>query len=107
MNNLKSQLDQIPWETPAIGAQQKVITGQGKQVRLLRFTDTFVEPEWCTKGHIGYMVEGTMTVNFNGNRIAYKAGDVLWIEPGENHKHKVEMSPGESVTLFLYEEHAF
>jgi quercetin dioxygenase-like cupin family protein len=48
----------------------------------------FVEPDWCRKGHIGYVLEGQMEVNFDGKVIVFGPGDGIFIPSGEGHKHK-------------------
>jgi len=42
------------------GARSKFFQQEDKQIRLVEFTDEFVEPDWCEKGHIGYVLEGTL-----------------------------------------------
>lgn len=93
----------IPWEHPAPGVSQKVSSDGNKRLRLLRFDHNFVEENWCTEGHLGYVLAGEMLINFNGNIRKFNSGDGLWIEPGEEGKHKVIMTQGKSVELILFE----
>ena len=60
----------------------------GRKLRLAEFTRAFVEHQWCTKGHIGYVLEGEMEVDFHGKVVTFRGGDGLFIPPGEPHKHK-------------------
>ncbi|MHC4457649.1 MAG: cupin domain-containing protein, partial [Planctomycetota bacterium] len=48
----------------------------------------FVEPDWCRKGHIGYILEGQMEIDFDGKVIAFGRGDGVFIPAGKEHKHK-------------------
>ena len=103
MNDYRIQFNDMPWEQVAPGAAQKVLERDGQRLRLVRFTDAFVEPDWCTAGHVGLVLSGTMRVNFNGQVAHYQTGDGLWIPAGEASKHKVEMEAGTAVELVLFE----
>lgn len=94
---------EIPWEHPAPGVAQKVSSDGTKRLRLLRFADSFVEEDWCPKGHVGYVMSGEMHISFNGNLRKFQTGDGLWIEPGDESKHKVIMTKGKRVELILFE----
>jgi quercetin dioxygenase-like cupin family protein len=87
MEQCKIDFTSIPWETPADGVRFKAYKQNGKQVRLVEFTDEFVETDWCTKGHIVYILEGKLEVDFNGNVIVFNTGDGLFIPAGEKYKH--------------------
>lgn len=87
MEQCKIDFNSIPWEIPADGVRFKAYKQNGKQVRLVEFTDKFVETDWCTKGHIVYILEGQLEVNFNGNIVIFNTGDGLFIPAGEKDKH--------------------
>ena len=75
----------------------------GKQLRLVEFTQEFIESNWCTKGHIGFIIEGKLEVNFNGNIIIFNSGDGLFITAGEKDKH-ISRVLSDVVKLILVEE---
>jgi ethanolamine utilization protein EutQ (cupin superfamily) len=87
MEQCKIDFTSMPWEISSEGARSKTYEQKGKQVRLVEFTDEFIETNWCTKGHIGYILEGQLEVNFNGNEVVFNKGDGLFIEAGEKDKH--------------------
>lgn len=87
MEQCKIDFESIPWELPADGIRFKEYKQNGKQVRLVEFTDKFVETDWCTKGHIVYILDGQLEVNFNGNIVIFETGDGLFIPAGEKDKH--------------------
>lgn len=93
----------LNWEKPSIGVEQKIVSNANIKMRLLRFNDDFVENHWCTKGHIGYVLDGEITINFNGKTETYKKGDGLWIEAGEDNKHKAIIAKGLFVEMILFE----
>ena len=82
--------DALPWESPIPGARFKVYREGGKQIRLVEFTEAFVEPHWCEKGHIGYVLEGTLEVNYKGRRVRYPAGSGIFISEGTQSGHKAK-----------------
>ena len=88
MEQCKIDFTSIPWETPADGVRSKAYKQNGRQVRLVEFTDKFIETDWCKKGHIVYILDGRLEVNFNGNVVVFNKGDGLFIPPGEKDKHK-------------------
>lgn len=94
---------EMPWENPQPGVLQKVIEHQNQRLRLLRFQDNFVEEHWCSKGHVGFVLDGEMCINFNGVMTNYKKGDGLWINAHENNRHKVLILPNKFVDLILFE----
>ena len=80
--------DEIAWSTPAAGVRAKIHRQEGKQIRLVEFAHGFVEPDWCTKGHIGYILEGKIKVDFDRNTVVFGTGDGIFIPADEKHKHK-------------------
>lgn len=94
----------MEWESPQKGVRQKVYLKGQKRIRLVEFNDIFIEKDWCTKAHIGYVTNGEMLIDFNGHIERYEKGDGLWIETGEEEKHKVIIGKGQRVELILFEE---
>lgn len=96
--------ENIPWTEVAKGARFKAYHDENRQVRLLEFSDGFAEEDWCYKGHVGYVVNGSFTtVYIDGEVEQYKAGDVIFIKSGEVEKHKISMQKDEKVTLLIFE----
>ncbi|MGD8344365.1 MAG: cupin domain-containing protein [Desulfobacterales bacterium] len=77
----------ISWVKPLHGARFKAYKQYGRQLRLVEFTKEFIEPDWCMKGHIGYVLEGQMEINFDGTKVIFDAGDGIFIPAGADHKH--------------------
>jgi quercetin dioxygenase-like cupin family protein len=53
---------------------------------MVEFSSEFVEPDWCEKGHIGFVLDGTLEVSFKTHAVVYPAGSGLFIPPGSAHK---------------------
>ena len=102
MNDYRIEFNNIPWDT-ARGVKAKCFQRGDKKLRLVEFTQEFVEPDWCTKGHIGLVLEGEIAININRVVQNFKAGDGLMIPSGaeSRHKHQETIKP---TRLFLLEE---
>lgn len=103
MEQYRAMFDSLEWQSPIHGARFKTFRNGSKQLRLVEFTSRFVEPDWCEKGHIGYVIEGELEIDFHGRCVRYPQGAGVFIPSGSASKHK-----GRSVTptvrLFLVEE---
>ncbi len=103
MERYKVNFESIPWVTPTPGVRFKIHKQSGRQLRLVEFTDFYVEPEWCTKDHIGYVLEGQVQINFEGKVVVFGPGDGIFIPGGEEHKHMAGMLT-ELVRIILVED---
>lgn len=90
MEQYKIDFESMEWEVPARGARFKAYEQDGRKLRLVEFGKEFVEPG-CTKGHIGFILEGQIEIDFNGNVIVFGQGDGLFIPAGEKHRHKARV----------------
>lgn len=93
----------LKWESALPGARFKTYREGARQIRLLEFSSDFVEPAWCEKGHIGYVLEGTLEVDFNGRVEVYPQGSGLFISAGSAAAHKAR-SVTPVVRLVLVED---
>ena len=93
----------MAWDAPAAGARSKAHTQGGSRLRVLELTSEFVEHDWCTAGHIGYVLEGHMEISFGGRVESFGPGDGLVIPAGASHKHKARVLT-DRVRLVLVEE---
>jgi len=103
MQQYKIDFKTMPWDTPAVGIRCKAHQREGRKLRLAEFTREFVEPGWCTRGHIGYVLEGRMEIDFDGNVIVFGPGDGLFIPAGRKHRHKARVLT-ETVQMVLVED---
>lgn len=85
------------------GARFKIFGDGRKQMRLLEFTSGFVEPHWCEKGHIGFVLTGELEIDFDGRIVRYGEGAGIFIPMGAATRHKAR-SVTPSVRLFLVED---
>ena len=101
MERYKIDFESMEWEVPADGVRFKAYEQGGMKLRLLELSKDFIEPG-CTKGHIGFILEGQIEIDFNGNVIVFGQGDGLFIPAGEKHSHKARVLT-DTVKMILVE----
>ena len=89
MGQYRIDFGSMEWEAPAADVRVKAYEQDKRKLRLVEFGKKFVEPDWCTKGHIGFILEGKMEIDFDGKPIVFGLGDGLFIPAGEKHKARV------------------
>lgn len=94
----------MDWETPAQGIRRKTFIKNNKRLILAEFSDNFADNEWCTNHHTGYVIEGSITINFNGKLVEFKSGDGIFIPEGEYNKHKGIISKGQKALIIFYDD---
>jgi quercetin dioxygenase-like cupin family protein len=88
MEQYRIDFEPMLWESPADGVRFKAYEQGGRKLRLVEFGKEFVEPDWCTNGHIGYILEGQMEIDLDGVKELFGPGDGVFIPAGRQHKHK-------------------
>jgi len=88
MLSFKVEFDALPWQSSLPGARFKVHRDGAKQLRLVEFTSEFVEPDWCEKGHVGFVLSGGLEIDFRGHVVSYPEGSGIFIPPGHSSAHK-------------------
>jgi quercetin dioxygenase-like cupin family protein len=91
----------LPWETTVPGVRSKSVVRDGQRLRLVEFFSEFVEPDWCTKSHIGYVVEGELEINCNGIVQRVRAGNGLFIPDGGEFKHRARIVGSRAVLVLV------
>ena len=86
--SFRIRFDDTPWDQVRPDVRQKVHCDDARIVRLVEFDTTDGPEDWCEAGHIGYVLEGALSVSFNGEVISYVAGDVMLIPAGPSTKHR-------------------
>ncbi|UCE19404.1 MAG: cupin domain-containing protein [Gemmatimonadota bacterium] len=86
MIEYKVDFDSIPWESPMTGLRARKKIQENKQLRLVEYTKE-MEPHWCEKGHIGYVLDGQFEIQFEKKVIVFNPGDGIFIPSGPEHKH--------------------
>ncbi len=102
MSDYKVLFSEIDWENPAPLVREKRVVLGAKVMRLLELQRGFVEAEWCTKAHTGYVLEGAVSVAFGPEATEFNASDGIDIPAGEASRHKATPLT-ERVLLLLIE----
>jgi hypothetical protein len=103
MGQYQVLFDQMEWQNGILGARFKAFRSGTKQLRLLELTCEFVEPDWCEKGHVGFVVQGELEIDFHGHIVRYPEGSGILIPSGPTSGHKAR-SQTLTVLLFLVED---
>jgi hypothetical protein len=99
----KIDFNDIEWQSTIAGARFKAHVANGRKIRLLEISSEFIEPAWCEKGHIGFVLDGSLEIDFLGQLVTYNAGDGLLIPSGPSTAHKAHsLTP--VVRLILVED---
>lgn len=103
MQTCKVVFDSLAWQEALPGARFKVFSDGQKQMRLLEFSSEFIEPDWCEKGHVGFVLQGELEIDFDGHVVRYEEGSGIFIPRGSSTRHKARAVT--SITqLFLVED---
>jgi len=94
----------LDWIIPSVGVRYKEFIKGNQKLRLVEFSEGFFEADWCTKGHIGYVIEGQFKIDFSGEIANFSKGDALWIPEGEENKHKLVIMNKITAKLILFEK---
>jgi quercetin dioxygenase-like cupin family protein len=98
----RADFESIPWQSPLPGMRFRIHEQDGRRLRVVEYSNDFVEPDWCRNGHVGYVLEGEVEIDFNGRLVRFGAGDGIFIPPGDEHKHKARIL-SEIVRVVLFE----
>ncbi len=102
MHNYLIDFNNLTWKSPDSGIRYKEYIRGEKRIRLVELSEEFTEKEWCIKGHIGCILEGSFSIDFEGRLINFKTGDGLFIPAGD--KHRASIARGERTLIILFEE---
>ncbi|MEW6352046.1 MAG: AraC family ligand binding domain-containing protein [Thermodesulfobacteriota bacterium] len=86
MNRYRIDYSLFDWESPMEGVRHKVFSAKGKRLRLVEYTPA-MQPHWCEKGHIGYILDGRLEIEFPQETFVFESGDGLFIPDGPAHRH--------------------
>ena len=72
------------------------MTSDRKRTRSVRRT-------WCVTGHVGYVLQGSLEIEFGDGIRSFDAGDGFFIRAGEVERHKPKAIQG-PVKLLVVED---
>jgi quercetin dioxygenase-like cupin family protein len=81
----------MPWEQGQHRLEKKKsLLGRG--VGLLEFGPGFMDPKWCERSHVMYVVEGMIELEFDEGLVTLAAGQCGVLDRGTRHRAK---NPGD------------
>jgi hypothetical protein len=90
----------LPWNDIAPGAREKAFQFPVFTVRLLELSPGFEETQWCRRQHLGFVLQGSLEIEFVNRSVAYQQGDGLVIPGGESGRHRSKVGD-KTVVLYL------
>ena len=104
MNEYLIHFQGMKWESQVSGVRYKAFIRGEHKLRLVEFSEEFSENDWCTKEHVGYVIDGCISIDFDGKIVNLKSGDGLFIPKGEANKHKGRVAKGEKALIIFFEK---
>ena len=102
MNKARVDFEHLDWQVGSPGVRFKAAARDDKQLRLVEIDPAF-ELDWCVTGHVGYVLQGKLEIEFNDGIKMFRAGDGFLIPAGEAERHKPK-AMGSVVQLVLVED---
>jgi quercetin dioxygenase-like cupin family protein len=96
----KAAFDKLEWESPIEGVRHKYIDQNNLRMRLVEYSRE-MPPHWCEKGHYGYLIEGQFEIEYENEKVIYRAGDGIFIPDGPDHKHRAKVLSEKVLVFFL------
>ena len=88
----------LPWIAGPHALERKKSV-EGAAGTLLEFAPGFSDPNWCERGHAGYVLSGALRLELQDAGTQLEAGEGFVIDPGTAHR---ATNPGtEPVRLFI------
>jgi quercetin dioxygenase-like cupin family protein len=75
----------VPWASGAHPLERKKSDPE-HPVTLLEFAPGFGDPNWCARGHTGYVLEGSLSLEFEDRVEPIGTGEGFVIDPGTRHR---------------------
>jgi hypothetical protein len=102
MSKYKVDFKSADWDSPIAGMRQKICKLGRQQLRLVEYSKELA-PHWCEKGHVGYILQGQIEIEFACESQMYYSGDGISIPDGPEHKHKGQVI-SDTVTIVFVED---
>ena len=95
------RFERMPWQSIKPGFQVKRATSGGQALCMASYGPGFVDGFWCEDGHVGFVAEGRLTIEFPDGPQHYQAGDAFFIPAGKAARHRVSQPLGQAAVVFL------
>lgn len=102
MSGYRIDFDGIDWEEPMAGVRHKIVVQGDTKLRLVEYFKS-MEPHWCSRGHVGMILEGEFEIRYDDCKEVYAPGDGVFIPPGDEHRHMAVSLTDKVRALFVEE----
>ncbi|MCE5272352.1 hypothetical protein LLH00_13825 [bacterium] len=102
MNVGWSDFEAVQWREGIPGVRFKILQHAGWRVRLVEFAAGFREPDWCLRGHSGYVLSGNAVLEMDGGQLGLAPGQAFILPQGEENRHIIQVG-GQPIQLLLVE----
>jgi quercetin dioxygenase-like cupin family protein len=85
MTSIVTSWNSVPFQKTPAGLKEKSVELEDRVMRLVEFPAGWREPEMCRRGHLGYVMTGTMELRVGGHNVRLKPGDAIAIPEGTSH----------------------
>ena len=92
--------DSIAWQSPMPGVRDKVYRVGARVLRLVEYSREMT-PHWCERGHIGHIIQGSVSIEFTHVTERFDSGDAVFIPPGREHAHRAVPLTAVVTALFV------
>ena len=100
MTEFKVDFGSMEWQSLRLGARYKLFQNGAQQLRLVEFLTDEVDPNWCSQGHIGFVLSGSLAIEFGARVVSYVEGDGIFIPSGSSSAHKARwINPGTCLVM--------
>jgi mannose-6-phosphate isomerase-like protein (cupin superfamily) len=98
--NYLVNFDALTWESPTVGIRHKRFCVDSRVLRLVEYSREMV-PHWCSKGHIGHVLSGSLEIEFATGTFHFDAGAAVFIPSGPQHAHRARVLTSIATALFV------
>ena len=78
----------VEWQSPGEFMRHKVFDCGAQRMRVMELQRGMQHPEWCPKGHAGYILEGKLSLEFEDGTVVLGPGDAFLVPSGTAAQHR-------------------
>ncbi len=86
MSQYRVDFAALEWQEPMAGVRHKFQSMDNVKLRLVEYGKE-MEPHWCSRGHVGMILDGRFEIRYENVTEIYDPGDGVFIPSGDEHRH--------------------
>jgi quercetin dioxygenase-like cupin family protein len=100
ISKYKADFAGIEWSFPMEGVRDKCVDQGDQRLRLVEYSQA-MPPHWCSRGHLGYVLEGAIEIEYQTATVTYQPGDGIMIPDGSAHSHRARTITDHALVVFV------